>query len=188
MSTKVFKDRWVNFWGDAKSGDGKFAYLSGDDQGEKAGFIFSEKAAKGISKGAKVTVKARKDGKQWKVVGVKLLSEARSGGGGGSRTRASGGKGYDDPKRQQSIVMQHSQSAAIELLGKGANIAEVLQTAVVLFSQAYGPGLDAAVAAAAELELEEAFIDVDTSGDDFEDDEEDSSTDDDDDFDDDFDD
>jgi len=186
VSTKVFKERWVNFVGDSKDGNGKFVYLSGDDQGDKVGFIIPEAKAGDVKKGAKITVKAKKDGKNWKVVGLKVDAEARSGGGGGGRKGGYGGGGNNDPKRQQSIVMQHSQEMAIMLLGKGADIGDVLKTSVVFFAQAYGPGLEAAVEAAAEMDP--ADVDLDTDDDDDFGDDGDSDDESDDDFDDDFDD
>jgi hypothetical protein len=189
VTAKVFKERWVNFIGDSKSGDGKFVYLSGDDQGEKAGFIIPSDKASGLAKGAKVTVKARKNGNNWDVTAVRVDAEPRAGGGGsGGRAYGGGGGKKADPKVQQSIVMQHSQTAAISLLGEKANISDVLRTSVILFAQAYGPGLDAAVEAAAEMG---EVLEVDDTGDDFGDDAEDvggEESDEDDDFSDDFDD
>ena len=186
MSSKVFKERWVNFFGDAKDGGGKFMYLSGDDIDKGTGFIATDEVAKGVSKGAKITVKVTgKSGKNYVIGKVRIDAEARSGGGGGSRGRAYGGGGgaprKSDPAVQQSIVMQHSQTVAAQLLGPGADLSKVLQTACVLFAQAYGPGLEAAVAAAETM-------DVDATADDFGDEPStESEVDDDDDFDDDFD-
>lgn len=165
---KVFKERWVNFLGDAKSGGGKFMYLSGDDFPDKTGFLVPADKAEGLVKGAKVTVKVvGKDGNNYKVGAVRIDAEPRSGGGGKGNWKGGGGNRKADPAVQQSIVMQHSQTAAISLLGQGANVSEVLRTAVILFAQAYGPGLEAAVAAAAEMG---EVLEVDDAGDDFGDD------------------
>lgn len=162
MSVKVFKERWVNYVNPQKDGSGLFVYLSGDDQGDKAGFIIPTAKTEGVVKGAKVTVKARKNGKNWDVTALRVDAAPSAGSGGGRKGGYGGGAGRKaDPAVQQSIVMQHSQTAAIALLGKGADLGDVLKTAVVLFAQAYGPGLEAAVERAADLEGTEDLNDAD---------------------------
>jgi hypothetical protein len=184
---KVFKERYVNFLGDAKDGSGKFVYLSGDDIDKGTGFLIPESKAEGLKKGAKVTVKCTgKSGKNYKVSAVRIDAEPRSGGGGGKGSYGGGGGRKADPAVQQSIVMQHSQTAAIALLGEGADLGEVLKVAMILFAQAYGDGLAEAVAKAADVA---STTDIDDDDDDFGDDDlGDEESDDDDDFDDDFDD
>lgn len=117
--SEVFKGKFVTVVGDSKYGDGKYFGLKDVD-----GLIQADADQIGdLKKGDTVTVKVSQ-GKHGKVLEkIKVTEKAKSGGnGGGYSGKGKGGWGgggkssYNDPSRQASIVMQHSQEAARELL------------------------------------------------------------------------